>query len=192
MEVNSLKRHILPFQGWECNIRWGNSFLRLSVFKERNRVQFALLQSGTPKPVALRAFSTPPILMTAVTLNGTFRYRRNQPHGPQPFVTWNLLSVRGCARGFFKLQPISLGSESFLLSYRRSRSGGSNQFASHHPQFLPTRPFTDIQETGLYIEDIERTADSPTRKKHRQTSASTSVCSKPDQFLCRLVSAQQL
>ena len=95
MEVNSLKRHILPFRAGECNIRWGNSFLRLSVFKNGIESGSRYYSLGHSETRSIASFLNATYSYDGrYTLNGTFRYegtnRMGRSRSSRWLPTWNL------------------------------------------------------------------------------------------------------
>lgn len=175
MELNSNDRSRSDYQGWglqysmgeipsyvyqffKKGIEDGNNYYGLEHTRSRNVAFFA---NGTYS------------YMGKYTLNGTIRYegsnRMGRSRSSRWLPTWNLSGAWNAheEKFFDNLKPVFSnftlkGSYSLTADRGPADVTNSNAFIT---SYSPYRPFTTIQESGLYIKDLEN-SELTYEKKH--------------------------
>ena len=175
MEVNSLQKTYSSFQGWGMQYSMGEipSYI-YQFFKngiESGSRYYSLGHSETRSIASF--FNATYSYDGRYTLNGTFRYegtnRMGRSRSSRWLPTWNLSGAWNVhEESFFKALQPTLSNLTLKASYSLTADRGPAEVTNSQAiirSFSPYRPFTDIQETGLYIDDIEN-SELTYEKKH--------------------------
>lgn len=175
-EVNSLKRSNSMFQGWGMQYSLGEipSYV-YQFFKdgiESDNKYYSLLH-GLTRSVATFANATYSY-DGKYTLNGTFRYegtnRMGKARSARWLPTWNVSAAWNAhEEDFFKdwLEP-ALSHFTLKASYSLTADRGPADVTNSQAIFkgtTPYRPFTSVQESGLYLQEPEN-SELTYEKKH--------------------------
>lgn len=175
MEINDLQRSYSSFQGWGMQYSMGEipsyvyQFFKQGI--ETGNKYYSLSHSET-RSVAGFANATYSY-DGRYTINGTFRYegtnRMGRSRSSRWLPTWNVSGAWNVhEEKFFQSLEPTLSNLTFKASYSLTADRGPADVTNSQAiirSFSPYRPFTDIQETGLYIEDIEN-SELTYEKKH--------------------------
>lgn len=175
MEINDLQRSYSSFQGWGMQYSMGEipsyvyQFFKQGV--ETGNKYYSLSHSET-RSVAGFANATYSY-DGRYTINGTFRYegtnRMGRSRSSRWLPTWNVSGAWNVhEEKFFQSLEPTLSNLTLKASYSLTADRGPADVTNSQAiirSFSPYRPFTDIQETGLYIEDIEN-SELTYEKKH--------------------------
>ena len=175
MEINNLQRSYSSFQGWGMQYSMGEipsyvyQFFKQGI--ETGNKYYSLSHSET-RSVAGFANATYSY-DGRYTINGTFRYegtnRMGRSRSSRWLPTWNVSGAWNAhEEKFFQALEPTLSNLTLKASYSLTADRGPADVTNSQAiirSFSPYRPFTDIQETGLYIEDIEN-SELTYEKKH--------------------------
>lgn len=175
MEINDLQKSYSSFQGWGMQYAMGEipsyvyQFFKQGI--ESGEKYYSLSHSQT-RSVAGFANATYSY-DGRYTVNGTFRYegtnRMGRSRSSRWLPTWNLSGAWNVhEEGFFKALQPTLTNLTLKASYSLTADRGPADVTNSQAiirSFSPYRPFADIQETGLYIEDLEN-SELTYEKKH--------------------------
>lgn len=175
MEINDLQRSYSSFQGWGMQYSMGEipsyvyQFFKQGI--ETGNKYYSLSHSET-RSVAGFANATYSY-DGRYTINGTFRYegtnRMGRSRSSRWLPTWNVSGAWNVhEEKFFRSLEPTLSNLTLKASYSLTADRGPADVTNSQAiirSFSPYRPFTDIQETGLYIEDIEN-SELTYEKKH--------------------------
>ena len=175
MEINNLQRSYSSFQGWGMQYSMGEipsyvyQFFKQGI--ETGNKYYSLSHSET-RSVAGFANATYSY-DGRYTINGTFRYegtnRMGRSRSSRWLTTWNVSGAWNAhEEKFFQALEPTLSNLTLKASYSLTADRGPADVTNSQAiirSFSPYRPFTDIQETGLYIEDIEN-SELTYEKKH--------------------------
>lgn len=175
MEVNSLKKAYSSFQGWGMQYSMGEipSYV-YQFFKNGIESGSRYYSLGHSETRSIASFLNATYSYDGrYTLNGTFRYegtnRMGRSRSSRWLPTWNLSGAWNVhEEAFFKALQPTLSNLTLKASYSLTADRGPAEVTNSQAiirSFSPYRPFTDIQETGLYIEDIEN-SELTYEKKH--------------------------
>lgn len=175
MEVNDLQRTYSSSQGWGMQYSMGEipsyvyQFFKQGI--ETGNKYYSLSHSQT-RSVAGFANATYSY-DGRYTINGTFRYegtnRMGRSRSSRWLPTWNVSGAWNAheEKFFESLEPV-LSNLTLKASYSLTADRGPADVTNSQAiirSYTPYRPFTDIQETGLYIEDPEN-SELTYEKKH--------------------------
>ncbi|WP_073347126.1 SusC/RagA family TonB-linked outer membrane protein [Bacteroides congonensis] len=175
MEINDLQRTYSSFQGWGMQYSMGEipsyvyQFFKQGV--ETGNKYYSLSHSQT-RSVAGFANATYSY-DGRYTINGTFRYegtnRMGRSRSSRWLPTWNVSGAWNVhEEKFFKSLEPTISNLTLKASYSLTADRGPADVTNSQAiirSYSPYRPFTDIQETGLYIEDAEN-SELTYEKKH--------------------------
>lgn len=175
MEINDLQRSYSSFQGWGMQYAMGEilsyvyQFFKQGI--ETGNKYYSLSHSQT-RSVAGFANATYSY-DGRYTINGTFRYegtnRMGRSRSSRWLPTWNISGAWNVhEEKFFKSIEPTVTNLTLKASYSLTADRGPADVTNSQAiirSFSPYRPFTDIQETGLYIEDLEN-SELTYEKKH--------------------------
>ncbi len=175
MEINDLQRTYSSFQGWGMQYSMGEipsyvyQFFKQGV--ETGNKYYSLSHSQT-RSVAGFANATYSY-DGRYTINGTFRYegtnRMGRSRSSRWLPTWNVSGAWNVhEEKFFKSLEPTMSNLTLKASYSLTADRGPADVTNSQAiirSYSPYRPFTDIQETGLYIEDAEN-SELTYEKKH--------------------------
>lgn len=175
MEINDLQKSYSSFQGWGMQYAMGEipsyvyQFFKQGI--ESGEKYYSLSHSQT-RSVAGFANATYSY-DGRYTVNGTFRYegtnRMGRSRSSRWLPTWNLSGAWNVhEESFFKALQPTLTNLTLKASYSLTADRGPADVTNSQAiirSFSPYRPFADIQETGLYIEDLEN-SELTYEKKH--------------------------
>ncbi|MRY91581.1 SusC/RagA family protein, partial [Parabacteroides distasonis] len=162
MEINNLQRSYSSFQGWGMQYSMGEipsyvyQFFKQGI--ETGNKYYSLSHSET-RSVAGFANATYSY-DGRYTINGTFRYegtnRMGRSRSSRWLPTWNVSGAWNAhEEKFFQALEPTLSNLTLKASYSLTADRGPADVTNSQAiirSFSPYRPFTDIQETGLYIE----------------------------------------
>lgn len=175
MEINDLQRTYSSFQGWGMQYSMGEipsyvyQFFKQGV--ETGNKYYSLSHSQT-RSVAGFANATYSY-DGRYTINGTFRYegtnRMGRSRSSRWLPTWNVSGAWNVhEEKFFKSLEPTMSNLTLKASYSLTADRGPADVTNSQAiirSYSPYRPFTDIQETGLYIQDAEN-SELTYEKKH--------------------------
>ena len=164
MEVNSLKKAYSSFQGWGMQYSMGEipSYV-YQFFKNGIESGSRYYSLGHSETRSIASFLNATYSYDGrYTLNGTFRYegtnRMGRSRSSRWLPTWNLSGAWNVhEEAFFKALQPTLSNLTLKASYSLTADRGPAEVTNSQAiirSFSPYRPFTDIQETGLYIEEL--------------------------------------
>lgn len=175
VEVNDLRRSYTMFNGWGMQYSLGETPSYVYQFFKRGLEaddKYYALEHSLARSVA--AFANVTYSYDGrYTLNGTFRYegtnRMGRSRSARWLPTWNLSGAWNAhEEAFFKkLQP-ALSHMTLKVSYSLTADRGPANVTNSQAIFRaysPYRPFTDIQEPGIYMSDSEN-SELTYEKKH--------------------------
>ncbi len=175
MEVNDLQRSNSSFQGWGMQYSMGEipSYV-YQYFKKGIETGEKYYSMGHTRYRSVATFANVTYSYDGrYTLNGTFRYegtnRMGRSRSARWLPTWNLSAAWNVheEKFFQSLQP-TLSNLTFKASYSLTADRGPADVTNSQAiikSYSPYRPFTDIQETGLHIVDLEN-SELTYEKKH--------------------------
>jgi len=175
MEVNDLQRSNSSFQGWGMQYSMGEipSYV-YQYFKKGIETGEKYYSMGHTRYRSVATFANATYSYDGrYTLNGTFRYegtnRMGRSRSARWLPTWNLSAAWNVheEKFFQSLQP-TLSNLTFKASYSLTADRGPADVTNSQAiikSYSPYRPFTDIQETGLHIVDLEN-SELTYEKKH--------------------------
>ena len=175
MEVNDLRRAYSMFNGWGMQYNMGEmSSYVYQFFKKGLEAddKYYALEHSLSRSVATFANATYSF-DGRYTLNGTFRYegtnRMGRSRSARWLPTWNLSGAWNAhEEAFFNsLQPV-MSHLTLKLSYSLTADRGPASVTNSQAiikGYSPYRPFTNIQEMGLYLVDAEN-SELTYEKKH--------------------------
>ena len=175
-EVNSLKRSRSYFQGWGMQYSMGEiPYYVYEYFKkgiEAGDLYYSLNHTTTR---SVAAFANATYSFDGrYTLNGTFRYegtnRMGRSRSARWLPTWNVSGAWNVhEESFFdRVFAPALSHLTFKASYSLTADRGPESVTNSQAIILstsPYRPFTNGQETGLYVSDPEN-SELTYEKKH--------------------------
>lgn len=175
MEVNDLQRTYSSFQGWGMQFSMGEIPSYIYEFFKRgieNGSRYYGLGHSLTRSVAGFANATYSY-DGRYTINGTFRYegtnRMGRSRSSRWLPTWNISGAWNVhEEKFFKSLEPTLSNLTFKASYSLTGDRGPADVTNSQAiirSYSAYRPFTDVQETGLYISDPEN-SELTYEKKH--------------------------
>lgn len=175
VEVNDLRRSYTMFNGWGMQYSLGETPSYVYQFFKKGLEaddKYYALEHSLARSVATFANVTYSY-DGRYTLNGTFRYegtnRMGKSRSARWLPTWNISGAWNAhEEAFFKsLQP-TLSHLTLKASYSLTADRGPANVTNSQAIFRaysPYRPFTDIQEPGIYMSDSEN-SELTYEKKH--------------------------
>lgn len=175
MEVNDLQRSNSSFQGWGMQYSMGEipSYV-YQFFKKGVETGEKYYSLGNTRYRSVAAFANATYSYDGrYTLNGTFRYegtnRMGRSRSARWLPTWNVSAAWNVheEKFFQSLQP-TLSNLTLKGSYSLTADRGPANVTNSQAiirSYSPYRPFTDVQETGLQIVDLEN-SELTYEKKH--------------------------
>lgn len=175
MEVNDLQRSNSSFQGWGMQYSMGEipSYV-YQYFKKGIETGEKYYSMGNTRYRSVAAFANATYSYDGrYTLNGTFRYegtnRMGRSRSARWLPTWNVSAAWNMhEEKFFQSVKPALSNLTLKASYSLTADRGPANVTNSQAiikSYSPYRPFTDIQETGLRIEDLEN-SELTYEKKH--------------------------
>ena len=175
MEVNDLRRSYTMFNGWGMQYSMGETPSYVYQFFKKGLEaddKYYALEHSLARSVATFANVTYSY-DGRYTMNGTFRYegtnRMGRSHSARWLPTWNLSGAWNAHEEniFKKLEP-TLSHLTLKVSYSLTADRGPANVTNSQAIFRaysPYRPFTDIQEPGIFMADSEN-SELTYEKKH--------------------------
>lgn len=175
MEVNDLQRSRSYFQGWGMQYTMGEiPYYVYEFFKKGIETgnKYYSLDHTLNRSVAFFANGTYSY-QGRYTLNGTFRYegtnRMGKSRSARWLPTWNVSGAWNMhEEKFFDIFQPAMSHFTLKASYSLTADRGPANVTNSQAiikSYSPFRPFTDIQETGLYVVDPEN-SELTYEKKH--------------------------
>lgn len=175
MEINDLQRTYSTFQGWGMQYSMGEIPSYVYQFFKRgieNGSKYYALSHSLTRSVANFANVTYSY-DRRYTLNGTFRYegtnRMGRSRSSRWLPTWNLSGAWNAhEEKFFKALNPTLSNLTLKASYSLTADRGPASVTNSQAiirSYSTYRPFTSVQETGLYVVDTEN-SELTYEKKH--------------------------
>lgn len=175
MEVNDIRRSYSMFNGWGMQYDMGEmSSYVYEFFKKGLEAddRYYALEHSLSRSIATFANATYSY-DGRYTLNGTFRYegtnRMGKSRSARWLPTWNLSGAWNAhEESFFKALDPALSHLTLKVSYSLTADRGPANVTNSQAiirGYSPYRPFTDIQEIGLFVADTEN-RDLTYEKKH--------------------------
>ena len=175
MEINKLKRARSYFNGWGMQYSLGEIPAYVyQYFKQgiEKGDKYYSLDHSEARSVAMFANATYSY-DSRYTLNGTYRYegtnRMGRSRSARWLPTWNISGAWNIAdEDFFSGAKDVVSHATIKASYSLTADRGPAYVTNSSAiigSYTADRPFTDIQETGLYLMDIEN-SELTYEKKH--------------------------